>query len=285
MQGLQPYDPADAVAIYPRLAGGRGKHRAWGRSVLGNSRREADRGSLAAWRWCSDVDGGHPIIACRTWLWRAKAGAVIEALGFASTGAAGAGGAPEKGKVGRDWLAALGIGPVQEVVAGPAADSPTSGGPVLAWAVSRPLAETKSALSRQAARFSAAPLAGITSRATLAALLEAYLGRRGAAQVLARRSRREIGETIRAVLLFGDLRGFAKLCRSPNHQGSGGQAARLVRPHRWRRSRVRRRGAEIHRRRCAGYFHDRRTGHFSRAPIVSANLFGFVLPKLVDRWD
>lgn len=80
---------------------------------------------------------------------------------------------------------------------------------MLAWAVSRPLAETESALSRQAARFAAAPLAGITSRATLAALLEAYLGRRGAAQVLAGRSRREIGETIRAVLLFGDLRGFA----------------------------------------------------------------------------
>jgi class 3 adenylate cyclase len=45
-------------------------------------------------------------------------------------------------------------------------------------------------------------------------LLEAYLGRRGAAQVLAGRSRREPGETIRAVLLFGDLRGFTELSES-----------------------------------------------------------------------
>jgi adenylate cyclase len=157
----------------------------------------------------------HPIIARRTWLWRAETGAVIEALGFASMGAVGPGGCPEQGKVGRDWLAGLGTGLVQEVVAGPAADA--SGGPVLAWAVSRPLAERESALLRQAARFAAAPLAGLSWRATLAALLEAYVGRRSAAQVLAGRSRRETGEIIRAVLLFGDLRGFTELseCMAP----------------------------------------------------------------------
>jgi adenylate cyclase len=160
------------------------------------------------------LTAAHPIIARRTWLWRAETGTVIEALGFASMGSAGAVGGPELGKVGRDWLAALGTVPVQENVAGPAADSPTSDGPVLAWAVSRPLAETESALLHQAARFAAAPLAGLSSRATLAALLEAYLGRRGAAQVLAGRSRRETGETIRAVLLFGDLRGFTELSES-----------------------------------------------------------------------
>jgi adenylate cyclase len=156
----------------------------------------------------------HPIIASRTWLWRAETGAVIEALGFGSMGSAGRGGGPEQGKVGRDWLAGLGTGLVQEDVAGPAADSPASGGPVLVWAVSRPLAEPESALLHQAARFAAAPLAGLSSRATLAALLEAYLGRRGAAQVLAGRSRRETGETMRAVLLFGDLRGFTELSES-----------------------------------------------------------------------
>src|ERR1700716_1655233 len=32
----------------------------------------------------------HPIIARRTWLWRADTGAVIEAVGFASMGFAGA---------------------------------------------------------------------------------------------------------------------------------------------------------------------------------------------------
>jgi adenylate cyclase len=80
--------------------------------------------------------------------------------------------------------------------------------------MSRPLADSESAQLRQAARFASAPLAGLSSRATLAALLDAYLGRRGAAQVLAGRSRRETGETIRAVLLFGDLRGFTKLSES-----------------------------------------------------------------------
>ncbi len=49
----------------------------------------------------------HPIIARRTWLWRAETGAVIEALGFA--------GGPLS-QAGRDWLA--GLGPVQEDTVG-----------------------------------------------------------------------------------------------------------------------------------------------------------------------
>src|SRR5262245_20607690 len=40
----------------------------------------------------------HPIVARRTWLWRAETGAVIEALGFAA-------GAPNQ--AGRNWLAGL----------------------------------------------------------------------------------------------------------------------------------------------------------------------------------
>ena len=164
------------------------------------------------------LTAAHPIIARRTWLWRAETGAVIEALGFGSTDSAGPAGGPEHGKVGRDWLIALGTGLVQENIAGPAADGATDNsdlaGPVLAWAVSRPLVKPESALLHQAARFAAAPLVGLGARATLAALLEAYLGRRGAAQVLAGRSRRETGETIRAVLLFADLRGFTELSES-----------------------------------------------------------------------
>lgn len=160
------------------------------------------------------LTAAHPIIARRTWLWRAETGAVIEALDFGSMNPAGPAGGPEQGKVGRDWLAGLGTGLVQEDVAVPAAAGQASGGPVLAWAVSRPLAEPESALLHQAARFAAAPLAGLNSRTTLAALLEAYLGRRGAAQVLAGRSRRKTGETIRAVLLFGDLRDFTELSES-----------------------------------------------------------------------
>ena len=155
----------------------------------------------------------HPIIARRTWLWRADTGAVIEALGFGLPGFAAPEGA-DPGKVGRDWLVGLGTGAVQEDVAGPAAGNSLSRGPVLAWATTRPLAEPESALLRQVARFAAAPLAALGWRDTLAALLDAYLGRRGAEQVLAGRSRREIGETIRAVLLCGDLRGFTEFSES-----------------------------------------------------------------------
>jgi len=46
---------------------------------------------------------------------------------------------------------------------------------------------------------------------TLTALLEAYLGRRTAARVLAGALRRGSGETIRAALLYADLRGFTAL--------------------------------------------------------------------------
>ena len=156
----------------------------------------------------------HPIIARRTWLWRAETDAVIEALGFDTLGPAGQGSGQALDKTGRDWLEGLGTGLVQEHVAGRASDGPASAGPLLAWALSRPMTQPESALLHQAARFAAAPLAGLTTRATLAALLEAYLGRRGAAQVLAGRSRRETGETIRAVLLYGDLRGFTELSES-----------------------------------------------------------------------
>ncbi len=84
----------------------------------------------------------HPIIARRTWLWRAETGAVIEALGF--------GGGPFS-QAGRDWLA--GLGPVQEDTVGPALDSP-----VLGWAGTRPFGPAEAGRLRQAARFVAAPL-------------------------------------------------------------------------------------------------------------------------------
>jgi adenylate cyclase len=152
----------------------------------------------------------HPIIARRAWLWRAQTGAVIEALGFGSLDPNG------QGNAGRDWLAGLGTGLVHEYVAGPGAGSLTSDGsrsdrPVLGWAASRSLTEAESSLLQEVARFAAAPLAVLVARSTLAALLEAYLGRRSAAQVLAGRLRRETGETLRAVLLYGDLRGFTEL--------------------------------------------------------------------------
>jgi hypothetical protein len=137
----------------------------------------------------------HPIIAHRTWLWRAENGAVIEALGFA-------GGPPSHG--GRDWLSKL--GPVQGDVIGQALDSP-----VLGWAGTRDFDPIEAARLRQVARFAAAPLATLAARSALAALLEAYLGRRSAARVQAGALHRGTGETIRAVLLYADLRDFTAL--------------------------------------------------------------------------
>src|SRR6266478_5178399 len=144
----------------------------------------------------------HPMIARRTWLWQADTGVVIEALGFGALGSAG----PGQHDVGREWLTRLGGAVVQNDVGGPMSD-----GPLLGWSILRPLTEQESALLRQAARFAAAPLAALVTRSTLAALLEAYLGRRSAAQVLAGRLRRQTGETIRAVLLYGDLRDFTAM--------------------------------------------------------------------------
>ncbi|MBB5572028.1 MULTISPECIES: adenylate/guanylate cyclase domain-containing protein [Rhizobium] len=137
----------------------------------------------------------HPIIARRIWLWRAETGAVIEALGFV-------GGPPSQ--AGHDWLA--GLGPMHEDTVGSAADSP-----VLGWAGLRPFDPSEAGRLRETARFAAAPLSALASRAALAALLEAYLGRRSAARVQAGALRRGTGETIRAALLCADLRDFTAL--------------------------------------------------------------------------
>ena len=69
----------------------------------------------------------HPLIARRTWLWRAENGEVIEAFGFAAAGFSAAGAAPT-GDAGRRWLAGLAAGPVHEDIVGPRPD-----GPVLGW--------------------------------------------------------------------------------------------------------------------------------------------------------
>jgi class 3 adenylate cyclase len=137
----------------------------------------------------------HPIVACRTWLWRAETGAVVEALGFA--------GGPVS-RAGRDWLA--GLGPVQENAVGPGPNSP-----VLGWAGTRPFGPAEAGRLLQVARFVAAPLAALAARESLAVLLEAYLGRRSAARVQAGALRRGTGETIRAALLYADLRDFTTL--------------------------------------------------------------------------
>ena len=148
----------------------------------------------------------HPIIARRTWLWRSETGTVIEALGFAAAGLAGAATAGPPGDAGQGWLARLGVAPAHEDIVGPGPDGPT-----LAWIGPRPFTAPETGQLRLAARFASAPLAALTARATLTAVLEAYLGRRSAARVMAGPLRRGLGETIRAALLCADLRGFTSL--------------------------------------------------------------------------
>jgi class 3 adenylate cyclase len=149
----------------------------------------------------------HPLIARRTWLWRARTGEVIEALGFVAGAHSGADNPP--GEAGRRWLVGLAAGPVHED-----AIEPIPNGPSLGWVAPHPFTPGGADRLREAARFAAAPLAALNARATLTAALEAYLGRRSAARVLAAPLRRGIGETIEAALLFADLRGFTALSES-----------------------------------------------------------------------
>ena len=151
----------------------------------------------------------HPLIARRTWLWRADSGEVIEALGFAPGLSLAALEATPSNRDGRRWLAGIAPGPVHEDIVGPGPD-----GPSLGWVGPRPFTNGESEQLRQAARFAAAPLAALAARATLSAALEAYLGRRSAARVLAAPLRRGVGETIQAALLYADLRGFTALSES-----------------------------------------------------------------------
>jgi adenylate cyclase len=143
-----------------------------------------------------------PIIARRTWLWRADTAAVTEAFGFA-------GPMDPPDDAGRRWLATLAPGPDREDTAGSGPDAP-----VLGWIGPRAFTAADDRQLQQAARFAAAPLAALAARATLNAALEAYLGRRSAARVLAAPLRRNVGETIRAALLYADLRGFTALSES-----------------------------------------------------------------------
>jgi adenylate cyclase len=151
----------------------------------------------------------HPLIARRTWLWRAESGEVIEAFGFAAGGLATMKAAGSHGDAGRRWLAELASGRVHEDTVGSRPD-----GPSLGWIGPRPFTHNEADVLRQTARFAAAPLAALAARATLKAALEAYLGRRSAARVLAGPLRRDIGETIQAALLYADLRGFTALSES-----------------------------------------------------------------------
>ena len=152
------------------------------------------------------LDVPHPLIARRTWLWRTEDGEVIEALGFAPGGPLAALEANPAGDASRRWLAGLAAGPAHEDIVGLRPD-----GPLLGWIGPRPFTVGEIDRLREAARFAAAPLAALAARATLEATLDAYLGKRSAARVLAAPLRRDPGETIQAALLYADLRGFTAL--------------------------------------------------------------------------
>jgi class 3 adenylate cyclase len=155
------------------------------------------------------LDIPHPLIARRTWLWRADSGEVIEALGFTPGVPPAALGASPINDAGRRWLATIAAGPVHEDAIGPQHD-----GPLVTWIGPRSFTLSETNELHEAARFGAAPLAVLAARAKLTAALEAYLGRRSAARVLAAPLRRDIGETIQAALLYADLRGFTSLSES-----------------------------------------------------------------------
>ena len=151
----------------------------------------------------------HPLIARRTWLWRAENGEVIEAVGFAA-------GRPRRRRRQARRTTPVGAGSPESP---PASCTTTLSGPDRTGPRSAGSGRVSSHLMRpielrQVARFAAAPLAVLAARATLAATLEAYLGRRSAARVLAAPLRRDVGETIQAALLYADLRGFTALSES-----------------------------------------------------------------------
>lgn len=148
----------------------------------------------------------HPLIARRSFLWRADSGEVIEALALAPAELAARFEVSSPNAAGRKWLAGLAAGPVHEDMIGSNADAPS-----LAWVGPRPFTPSETEALGQAARFAAAPLAALAAGATLKAALEAYLGKRSAARVLNSPMRRDPGETIQAALLYADLRGFTIL--------------------------------------------------------------------------
>ncbi len=159
----------------------------------------ADGVKLAAGALTLEVP--HPLIAKRTWLWRAESGQVIEALGFAPAGLP-----PDlPNDAGRRWLRDIAAGEVHEDIVG------RHDGPLLGWIGPRRFTAGEVEQLCQAARFAATPLAVLAARATLRATLDAYLGKRSAERVLAAPLRRDLGETIQAALLYADLRNFTTL--------------------------------------------------------------------------
>jgi hypothetical protein len=95
----------------------------------------------------------HPLVARRTWLWRADNKEVIETLGFAPGLPPAALGASPANDAGRRW-STIAAGPVHEDAIGPGHD-----GPRVNWIGPRPFTSSETNKLHEAARFAAAPLA------------------------------------------------------------------------------------------------------------------------------
>src|SRR6266508_2981977 len=65
------------------------------------------------------LDIPHPLIARRTWLWRADNGQVIEAVGFAPGGPSAAPEASPSNDASRRWLAGIAAGLLHDDIVGP----------------------------------------------------------------------------------------------------------------------------------------------------------------------
>ncbi len=137
-------------------------------------------------------------------------GEVIEAVGFAPAGLRRRRRVRQAMPAGAGWPGSRAVRCMKTPLARAKAR------PVLGWIGPRRFTDAEANRLREAARFAAAPLAALSARATLSAALEAYLGRRSAARVLAGPLRREVGETIRAVLLYARFAQLHRAVRDPS---------------------------------------------------------------------
>src|SRR5262249_6785074 len=93
------------------------------------------------------LDVPHPLIAQRTWLWRAESGEVIEALGFVPGKHSVASETSLSNDRGRRWLTGIGAGLMHHDTIGARQD-----GPSLSWIGPRQFTPSEIDVLRQAAR-------------------------------------------------------------------------------------------------------------------------------------
>src|SRR6202034_1127543 len=106
------------------------------------------------------LDVPHPLIARRTWLWRATSAEVMEALALAPAELAARFEVPSPNAAGHRWLQGLAAGEVHEDAIGPTGDAPSLG-----WIGARKFTADETETLQQAGRVFAAPPCALTARA------------------------------------------------------------------------------------------------------------------------